>query len=526
MGEDLRNSCTPGTRVDIREGISLWATDCSDDAKSVYWLSGQGGSGKTTIACSIARELESIITTVNGKAQLGGSFFCSESYPETRDRDAVIRTIVHQLARKCKAFKVALRECSFEAVDKGPRAQLEALLVNPWKRSALGRLAKGEPCYVISIDALDELEGQGGIELLAALFEAITKHDLKGLKFLITSRSEPELVERIEAFSNKDFLRLEEVPVEQTSADIDTYLRQNLNKCATDEQIRQLVKDASGLFIYAATVVGSMKGCSLKEQKGLLKKIVALSFSTTHRPNRLATQMLDKLYLHVLENRLVDPRHRDLPDVVEQSLKILHTILCTFERTSVSLVEELLDAAEEGNESEFETFTVDPDAVVSRLHAVLCVKDGRVTWFHKSFPDFMFDEKRSAKYCCNPDLNHRVLSRGCFSIMKNQLHFNIAKISTSFKLDKDNQTLSRCIEANIAPLLAYACQNWGGHLTRAPARPREPLRLFLSNFLELPVLFWLEAMNLLNRRGTCDGMLRAVQKWATQPKVRLNRLLQ
>ncbi|KAH6879378.1 hypothetical protein BKA70DRAFT_1576263 [Coprinopsis sp. MPI-PUGE-AT-0042] len=82
----------------------------------------------------------------------------------------------------------------------------------------------------IAIDALDELEGEGGIEFLGALFEVINQHKLKGLK------------------SNEAVYRLEEVPVKETSADIELYLREHLTvECATDADIQQLVEDANGL---------------------------------------------------------------------------------------------------------------------------------------------------------------------------------------------------------------------------------------------------------------------------------------
>ncbi|KAH6908359.1 hypothetical protein BKA70DRAFT_267507 [Coprinopsis sp. MPI-PUGE-AT-0042] len=45
--DQRRTECIPGTRVDIREAIIQWATNTSPDSPSVYWLSGQGGAGKT-----------------------------------------------------------------------------------------------------------------------------------------------------------------------------------------------------------------------------------------------------------------------------------------------------------------------------------------------------------------------------------------------------------------------------------------------------------------------------------------------
>ncbi|KAH6896346.1 hypothetical protein BKA70DRAFT_1316204 [Coprinopsis sp. MPI-PUGE-AT-0042] len=45
-----RGQCTPGTRIDILQGITHWAYSPSSRSENVYWLSGQAGAGKTTIA--------------------------------------------------------------------------------------------------------------------------------------------------------------------------------------------------------------------------------------------------------------------------------------------------------------------------------------------------------------------------------------------------------------------------------------------------------------------------------------------
>jgi len=53
-----RAVCTAGTRVRILGDIARWANDTSSESQSVYWLSGQAGSGKSTIAYTIARRFE------------------------------------------------------------------------------------------------------------------------------------------------------------------------------------------------------------------------------------------------------------------------------------------------------------------------------------------------------------------------------------------------------------------------------------------------------------------------------------
>src|SRR4051794_3002651 len=60
--------CIPGTRVDILQRIATWSK--SSSGAYTFWLSGMAGTGKSTIARTIARELQA-------QNCLGASFFFS-----------------------------------------------------------------------------------------------------------------------------------------------------------------------------------------------------------------------------------------------------------------------------------------------------------------------------------------------------------------------------------------------------------------------------------------------------------------
>ena len=78
-----REVCTPGTRVRILDDIITWAKNTSPGSPNVYWLFGQAGSGKSTIAYSVARRFE-FAGDPNDTVILGGNFFCSRQFEETR----------------------------------------------------------------------------------------------------------------------------------------------------------------------------------------------------------------------------------------------------------------------------------------------------------------------------------------------------------------------------------------------------------------------------------------------------------
>jgi hypothetical protein len=507
-----RAVCTPGTRVRILDEITRWANDTSSESQSVYWLFGQAGSGKSTIAYTIARRFE-FAGDVDDTIVLGGNFFCSRQFEETRFATRIIRTIVYHLALRCKAFGNALCSGKFDTVHHNVRAQLESLLIDPWEQARLAESSKPAR-FLVVIDALDEIDGQGGSEFLRDLFDVINKHHLPGLKFFVTSRSDPDLVSRVESFEDRHFYRLEEVPIDEAQADITTYLNANLPHIARDD-IAQLVTLAAGLFIYAATVVKHLGRHTPREQKMLLKELLANSKSTALQTSHGATDLLDKLYIQIL----LDVFNDFEGDIRLHRLRILYTFLCTAERSSTSIVTSLLDDSDSDTASDAENHAVDDtsiaDDVLRRLYAVLYTDNDRVLWYHKSFPDFLFEKARSKEFWCDEAEHHQDLMESCFHIMKAGLRFNIANIPSSFILDRDNATLSEAIKQNIPPILSYSCRNWDYHLLAATSTDSDAPYQILSEFLELRVLFWIEAMNLLGSRGLCDPMLQRARECVT-----------
>jgi hypothetical protein len=516
-----RCGCTPGTRVSILKAIIRWILDMSPSGERVYWLSGQAGAGKSTIAFEIACRLQNLVVDGESRAILGATFFCSRQFLDTSSPSSIIRTLVYHLALRSRPFRDALKEHGrFETVDHGPRSQLMGLLVEPWKFSAEGRKAAGEPCFAIPIDAIDELEGTAGVEFLSTLLDVVEQEDLSGLKFLITSRSEPALVERIESFPHKRVCRLEHVRIEESSADIRIYLTSKLG-WATAEQIEQLVAGADGLFIHASTVVEHVKDRQVDEQRSLLRRLLSPPSSPSHQRLPAGTASLDRLYLQILETSLVDPRDGDDRRTFDHALSVLHTFICTIQRTSISVAVAMLNASRGQDDMLLDDGIA--KGVLHRLYAVLYSRGDQVMWFHKSFPDFLFDKNRSGRFFCDREKHHRRLAEGCLKIMMDELHFNIANIPSSHHLDCDNPTLSACIAANISMPLRYASGNWSGHLILTHREALDHLAQTLEGLLRLPILFWMEVMNLLRQHGDCQRMLRDAQRWFQQSKVRLAR---
>src|SRR5258705_10926488 len=87
-----RDVCTPGTRVRILGNITRWANDTSSESQTVYWLFGPAGSGKSTIAYTVARHFEFVGDT-DDTTTLDGNFFCSRLFDETQRANPIVRTV-------------------------------------------------------------------------------------------------------------------------------------------------------------------------------------------------------------------------------------------------------------------------------------------------------------------------------------------------------------------------------------------------------------------------------------------------
>jgi hypothetical protein len=233
----------------IREDIIGWAMDGSPDSPSVFWLTGQAGSGKTTIAYTIAQHFDKLDKVKNSNLHtvFGGSFFCSRQFEETRERIRILPTLVYQLAQKSRSYAHALHEADkFDSDDKLSE-QMEDLLSGPWQESEAERHEL--PPYLVVIDALDEIEGQEGSAFLADLLKAIDGRYLRGLKFFITSRPDPDVTRLCESLPPKVVRRLQDVPREDVGSDIDAYLRAKLPNLDGPE-LDKAAKQADGLFIF------------------------------------------------------------------------------------------------------------------------------------------------------------------------------------------------------------------------------------------------------------------------------------
>jgi len=300
------------------------------------------------------------------------------------------------------------------------------------------------------------------------------------------------------------------VPIERVGSDITKYLRVKLPNFVDKPELNTMSQLANGLFISAATIVRYLTPhprITVDEQCKLLSKLhVRQSFSASDARRPL---LIDELYQQILRDAFSGLDN----DLFNSRLRILHTFLCTSERTSTSLAAALL--------SESDAIA---NAVLHGLYAVLYCKDDRVLWYHASFPDFIFSQTetrstfeldgRRISMSIDKAHHHALLTKCCFDVMKS-LRFNIGDIPSSFVLDAEDPELRKRIDTNLKAVLRYASRYWAHHLavTDETNANGQNLHDCITDFLRIRILFWIEAMNLLGSSGQCTTMLQRAREW-------------
>ena len=247
------NSCLKRTRGAVLDTIEGWTIDF--DRAPIYWLNGVAGTGKTTIARTIAER-------VFADGRLGASFFCSRDFEDRRDLQLIFPTLAVQLARKYPKFRsifVRLVRSDPEISHESLFNQMHKLIVQPLKGSSVST--------VIVIDALDECKDrEPASAILSVLGQFVS--EIPSVKFFITGRPEPRIREgfRLPLLAEvTDVFVLHEVEPSQVDGDIRLFFthefselvrrRRGLDDWPTKDQLELLCKRAAGLFVYAVATV-------------------------------------------------------------------------------------------------------------------------------------------------------------------------------------------------------------------------------------------------------------------------------
>ncbi|CAE6410745.1 unnamed protein product [Rhizoctonia solani] len=500
-GEELkRRECTPGTRVNVLANIIIWA-DSANNGGGVYWINGMAGTGKTTIAYSLCKALD-----IGPNPKLAASFFCSRMREECRNVNMIIPSIAYQLALFSSSFRSALSA----ALDKDPEVhtkrlnlQFKALIEEP--------LVEAQPSFpkasVVVIDALDECDNKEATRDVLNLL--LSKAGDLPIKFIVSSRPEPQIRDQMSEERVKSRLVLHELETGNVQIDIETYLRAELKPMEPapgEAQIAALVKRAGILFIYAATAVRYIGYDNFQsDPEDRLRDILDGPQSQEDGQH----EEIDQLYTTILEASLND-RHRR-KDERDNMRQILYAVICAREPLTVAGISGLLDI----NSVKKVQNALRP--LWSVLHVTGAGELAVVTTLHASFPDFMFSSTRSKGYHCDQGTHNQQLAERCFRyIAKTQARFNICGLESSYLLDENVPDIRKRVTSAIPLELLYACRYWADHVEAGQCS--SALFESLQDFLVTRLLLWMEVMNLNKQMKAGIECMKMMVKWCDQFK--------
>ena len=410
-----RRGCLKGTRGAVLDKIELWARDFGKPP--VYWLNGLAGTGKTTIAQTIAER-----TFAGG--QLGASFFCSRDFEDRSNLLFIFPTLAVQLARKYANF----RSLFVPLVRSDPEVARESLF-NQMVRLIARPLLESDISTVIVIDALDECKDEESTSAILSVLGQIVS-EIPKVKFLVTGRPEPRIQEgfRLPLLAEAtDVFVLHEVEPSQVASDIRVFFshkfseivrrRRGLNDWPTKEQLDLLCKRAAGLFIYAVATVKfiNKRSTSPRVQLDLLLQ----SPESTVREGRTRFKenaTLNSLYMTVLQEAFGPD---DDPDNDPKVRSALGAVVLAANPLSLLTIATLSG--------------IDAEDLLPTLSSVqsLLILDENVNSpvrpFHKSFPDFIIDPDRctSNRFHVSPPYHHSQLLLRCLDLMNRALEKNM-----------------------------------------------------------------------------------------------------
>lgn len=460
----------------------------SGTGKLILWLNGLAGTGKTTIAYTLADWCKA-----NGV--LGASHFCSRSDSDCSDVSKIIPTIAYQLAFLYPGYKerlVAIIRNNPLVVNSAIPTQVRELLLAP-----LQDLRDQMNPSVIVIDALDECKDpEGASAVISTLLQY--SEDLSPLRFIITSRPEVHLsipFAKKEAHDATSSLPLHNIPLHQVAPDIRTFIIAALRgiresgrwmgllKWPTAKDIERLVELSQGLFIYAATVVRFIQDTTFRDPSGQLERLL----SSQSSGSSLGIPDLDALYLEVFRTAFPNPP----PNRLSWIPKIVFSSLVT--------LQEPLSCADLGHLLE-----ISPDKVyntLTGLHSVLTVPKEMtvpIQIVHATLPQFLVhaDRCNDTAFFVDSAYYHTVLLRGCLRAIRDDLKQNICGIRNRTLPHSEAPEVYGNIDAAFPPFVGYACRHLAVHLEHADLTEASD-QLLVQEFANSKLLHWLEACSLL-----------------------------
>ncbi|PAV19324.1 nucleotide-binding-oligomerization-domain like receptor [Pyrrhoderma noxium] len=506
--EANRPKCLQNTRVDLLKQIRSWASVI--DKPNIFLLTGAAGTGKSTVARTIAEEFE-----MEGKLGCYIFFQRGKAGLQSSITSTVIRTIAYNLARTNSVIAeciLAVVTGDVESIFASTEIMFKRLLHEPLLLATEKGLC--DPILFV-LDALDECGPREVQKKLATLIRDKISKLPSVSRFLVTSRPEEGInplsrvfvppfcnrgiLDHTSASSKEDVIKFVHHEMRELKEDGAWHIPKDW---PWDENMRVLGEAADGVFIWASTAI---KYISRKksEQFQTLKALVENSGTVN--------KGLSSLYATVLESSL------DWDDIQkERFLRIFSFILFSKRLLTNGEIDDILDL-DEGTTRD----------ILSCLQSLVTFEGGKpIRIHHASLYDYLISaDSENRNWHIDEERGKTEIALCCFDLMFKRLRFNICNLGTSFAMNDDVLHLQDSVHENIPPSLQYVCLNWALHLQDIPYS--EGLSGYLYYFAYETLLYWVEVLSLIGNLYTCLGpSLEIAIKWINDKNPNLSSFLE
>lgn len=499
---DPQRACLRGTRTQLLDDIFEWVHNPL--GARILWLSGPAGTGKSSVANSVAERLHLL-------GRLGASFRFDRDLVTADTPGQLFSNLCYQLAHFDDQFRAAMLSAVLRGPTQGMSLTMQArtLLVEPVRSmEIIGPV-------VIVIDALDESgtddeQTKVNREMLVRVIVEELPALPPSVKVLVTSRDEGSISQRMP--NCLSYLRKDITDDEATGRDILKYIQSRMHEIR--EWRRNLPNDwpgpvkesaladyADGLFIWAHVACAFLR--SGYDPDVQLEELLKPSDQRV-----VAEAKLDRLFTDII-NRSINSQ--GIP--ADSWRYVVGSIVALKAPLTAGDMDSLL-----GLFAGRQTFTlIDGHQIkltttyniISSLRPILRIdmeiKDV-VRLLHKSVFDFLTGR---APQSIRVDLitQNGLLAMQCLEQMNCKLQYDICKIGDTSLLNSEVDGLPGRICNRIPEALCYACRYFANHLNDMSMSPALGLVNELQKFVTQNLLYWIEVMSLLDQIVDAEASL-------------------
>ncbi|KAF3207215.1 hypothetical protein TWF106_000469 [Orbilia oligospora] len=485
-GDDHEPKCLPNTREELLKKIDDWVNGSS--GKHIFWLSGAAGTGKSTIARTVAE-------TYTKANILGASFFFRRGAGDRSNASRFFTTLATNLMQHIPDIRLAISK----AIEKEPdiirkilKEQFDKLIFEPLSST------KHSERIILVIDALDECDDDRDVLTIVKLLGLLKSLNGVDIRIFITSRREVFINAGFQKISG-DFqdLILHDIEEQKILHDIMIFLNHELGRIKTDHvycdtlppdwpnqiTIETLAKMACPLFIVASTICRFIEDSESLPGDLLMEILEGRQKLIEANPEK----SLSLVYLQIIKQRVKNKTLTQISRMRREFQDIIGTIVLLQTPLPQNSLLQLIDIGESKAQVRLDGF----QSVIN----LPATPDGVVKTFHLSFREFLLDSqtKEQSPLWINEYQVHNFIAKRCIAVMKKHLRKNICDLPSP---DYNQKDISAGIIKRAFPQeLQYACRYWVYHIieSREEVYDDGEAHLFLQDY----ILEWLEATSIL-----------------------------